>query len=125
MLMENLLKKLPKEIIDLIIQYDGRMKYRNGVYMVKIDKNDDRYPLLHNLPKKEFYETSLNYGREVFMINNRILRETFVFFRNKRYENNTYYSIYFEEQLDPPPYKITHRFFLGSIFSDHQTFILP
>ena len=126
--MENLIKKLPNELKDLIIQYDGSIKFRNGVYMNQIDKKDDRYQLLRSMSRKEFYETTLNSYtpvNETFMFNNKFLRETFVFFRNKRYENNTFFAIYFEEQLEPQPYKITHHFFLQSMFSDHQTFILP
>lgn len=121
--MENIWKKLPNEIIDLIIKFDGRMKCRNGVYMNQIDKKDERYQLLRSMARKEFYETKLNIGRQTYMINNRFLRETFVFFRNKRYNDYQYYTIYFEEQLDPPPYIITHHFF--KTFSDYQSFILP
>ena len=123
--MNNNWKNLPNEIIDLIIHYDGRIKLRNGVYMNQISKKDERYQLLSSMSRKEFYELTLNTGLETFMINNRIIRETFVFFRKKRYENNTFFAIFFEEQLNPQPYKITHHFFLQSMFSDHQTFILP
>ena len=115
-------KSLPNEIIDLIIQYDGRIKYRNGVYMNQIDKKDDRYLLLYCISRKEFFETSLNFQRE-FMFNSKFVRETFVFFRKKRYENNKYFSIYFEEQLDPLPYTITHHFM--KTFTNNCSFILP
>ena len=38
--------KLPVELIDLTLEYDGSIKKRNGVYMNQIPKNDTRYDLL-------------------------------------------------------------------------------
>lgn len=34
---------LPREIIDIILEYDGRIKYRKGVYTNIISKRDERY----------------------------------------------------------------------------------
>lgn len=42
--------KLPVELIDLTLEYDGSIKKRNGVYMNQIPKNDTRYDLLKFLP---------------------------------------------------------------------------
>ena len=42
--------KLPVELIALILEYDGSIKKRNGVYMNQIPKNDTRYDLLKFLP---------------------------------------------------------------------------
>jgi len=41
---------LPLEIIHHILEYDGRIKYRNGKYMNQIAQDDDRYHLLRKIP---------------------------------------------------------------------------
>ena len=40
---------LPQDIVNLILQFDGRIKYRKGEYINCISKNDYRYKLLSNL----------------------------------------------------------------------------
>ena len=41
------IKNIPKELINLILEYDGRIKYKNGYYVDIIPKNDLRYAMLH------------------------------------------------------------------------------
>ena len=41
---------LPLELIYLILEYDGRIKYRNGKYMNQIAQDDDRYKMLQSMP---------------------------------------------------------------------------
>jgi len=41
------LRYLPVEIIHIILQYDGRIKYRNGMYINIIYKYDIRYMCLY------------------------------------------------------------------------------
>lgn len=37
---------LPKELLHIILDYSGKIKYRNGKYINTIDKADPRYDLL-------------------------------------------------------------------------------
>lgn len=42
---------IPNDILNIILEYDGRIKYKNGKYVNVIHKNDKRYnmisPILH------------------------------------------------------------------------------
>ena len=43
-------EKLPMELIDIILNYNGSIKLRNGVYINQIPRNDTRYELLKQFP---------------------------------------------------------------------------
>jgi len=47
------MKSLPKELLHLILEYDGRIKYRHGEYINIIHKNDTRYAHLFPIIKKK------------------------------------------------------------------------
>ena len=40
---------LPKDIIHIILDFDGKIKYRNGLYINIIKNNDFRYTILSQL----------------------------------------------------------------------------
>ena len=44
---------LPHDIILLILDFDGRSKYRHGKFMRPMSKLDKRYQMLQDVPKKE------------------------------------------------------------------------
>jgi len=46
--------KLPNDIMREIAQYVG-VKYRNGKYMVQIPKDDPRYRILSQIPRKKIF----------------------------------------------------------------------
>jgi len=49
--------KLPKEIINIILELNGYHVYRHGKYMIQLGKNDPRYTILQKKPsiKKNEY----------------------------------------------------------------------
>lgn len=44
---------IPKEIINLILEYDGRIKDRNGKYINIISKKDIRYKIIQQVMSKK------------------------------------------------------------------------
>ncbi len=40
---------IPKELLDMIAEYDGRIKYKRGKYETIIPKNDKRYDIIKPL----------------------------------------------------------------------------
>jgi hypothetical protein len=40
---------IPKDLLDVILEYDGRIKYKNGKYVNIIHKNDERYNILTSI----------------------------------------------------------------------------
>ena len=52
---------IPNDIVKLLLQFDGRIKYRNGQYVDSIDRNDERYVMLDKVTKKkiEIYQSEI------------------------------------------------------------------
>ena len=67
--MKSIFIKLPLEIIILILDFDNKIKYRNGKFINQILKTDKRYELLKNIsPIKKnllFNIYSLCYTRDL------------------------------------------------------------
>ena len=105
----NIFAKLPKELINSILPYDGRIKYKDGIYTNIISKNDSRYDLLSKLK----YPTMVKYTHLV---------DCFI-------QEHFEYIIDFNEQfhlsafnLSIPPTKITY-FFHTNLEIDNRYYI--
>lgn len=45
--------KVPKDLLHIILEFDGRIKYRNGEYVNVIHKYDERYDMIKPLISKK------------------------------------------------------------------------
>ena len=59
------MKVLPKELLHIILEMDGRIKYRNGKYVNIIHKYDERYDMIKSLISKkiEIVKTILSFQK--------------------------------------------------------------
>ena len=44
---------IPTELLDIILQYDGKIKYKNGKFVNIIHKNDERYNIIKSIMTKK------------------------------------------------------------------------
>ena len=44
---------IPEDLLHIILEYDGRIKYKNGRYVNIIHKNDERYNIISPLISKK------------------------------------------------------------------------
>jgi hypothetical protein len=44
---------IPKDLLHIILEYDGRIKYKNGKYVNIIHKNDERYNIINPIINKK------------------------------------------------------------------------
>jgi len=44
---------LPKDLLHIILEFDGRIKYRNGKYINIIHKHDERYDMIKPIISKK------------------------------------------------------------------------
>ena len=44
---------IPNDLLDIILEYDGRIKYKHGKYVNIIHKNDERYDIIRPLMSKK------------------------------------------------------------------------
>ena len=57
----ELFANLPKDNKNIILSYDGNIKYRRGEYVNQIHKDDNRYHYLSYIPKRQIQEDVPSY----------------------------------------------------------------
>ena len=88
--MNNIFQRLPIEIVQHILTYDGTiLRERNGKYMKQISKTDKRYEVLNQIPIKNliFNHHMGTYVRVRFNANNLAMTMT-------EYSNHLNMNIY-------------------------------
>jgi len=97
------MNRLPTELINRILEYDGRIKYRNGKYMNRISQDDDRYKIVKSLPRiVPFYSnSSMNYWT--------------IWIKTKNKEICIYKSVSYHLHEDPCIYDIVYNEFMSYI----------
>lgn len=55
MLSKDIVHMLPEHLIPIILQYDGRIKYRKGEYVNIIHPLDERYSMIENIICKKLH----------------------------------------------------------------------
>jgi hypothetical protein len=93
--------QFPLEVIIHILEYSNHgVKYRNGKFIDQIDKKDERYYLLYNLPKIEtiyfFHNTPFYYIRNLGEYEVK-LKKTYIddLYPESQYDHELYYQLSF------------------------------
>lgn len=86
--------KLPIDIIHRILDYDGKIKYRNGIYMNQIPCNDTRYGMLHKLASKSFEKQLSDNGDIIYKTRVELTKFTLMCIHNHPLWYNKTYLVY-------------------------------
>lgn len=66
--MNDLWKQLPNDILNQVIKYDNKIKNRNGMYINQISKDDERYKMLLEIPKKKMEIQTYGWGPVTYKV---------------------------------------------------------
>ena len=74
---------IPQELVNIILEYDGRIKYKKGKYINIIHKLDYRYSIIHQLISKKI--NYLNFIYNELLIKNSYILEIILNQKNRLY----------------------------------------
>ena len=96
-------KRLPIELINIILQYDNIIKYRNGIFINQININNLKYNLIEeNIKNKLKIISKTKVTNNSFIIDTVICKKGFNIRYNYFYNkiNNSVYTFTFSKILD-------------------------
>jgi len=113
----SIFSKLPTYIIVIIIGYNDDISYRNGKYIDRIKKNDNRCQLLMTIPKKKYDIYDMNYYVYLPIDGG---EDKYLYMSSSEINNNNFYinlikynwyesSIYVEDEGDLDGYNISNE----------------
>ena len=88
------MEKLPMDIVHHILEYNGTVKYRNGVYINRIPRDDKRYDMLRNLASKTFECQLLDNGEKIYKTRVELKNFTLLFIQNHPFWYHKNYIVY-------------------------------
>lgn len=95
-------KRLPIELVNIILQYDNIIKYRNGIFMNQININDLKYNLIKkNIKNKLKIISKTKVTNNSFIIDSFICKKKFIIKYHYFYHKiNSIYTFTFSRILD-------------------------
>jgi len=104
---------LPKEIVNIIIQYDGRIKYRKGKYMNQLNIADKKYDLLNKffINKTYIFNKILFVNGDTFYIYFPVGNYYFGMIYDYKYHGTGYTISFYKDIQESWWYKMTHIFY--------------
>jgi hypothetical protein len=72
---------IPRELLHIILEYDGKIKYRTGKYINIIKKNDFRYNIVENIISKKLLiikNTKIDGSRFFFDVRLKTIKNRFL-----------------------------------------------
>jgi len=101
--MNEVWKNTPIDIIDKIVRYTGKMRWRNGVFMNQIRKDDARYVILQTIPEKIYTYDPISNVHNTYVFFNSYkdnMRKIIVKYENKSVLHTLFNYFYFNACLD-------------------------
>ena len=102
---------LPTELIDIILEFEGSIKQRNGVYMNQISRSDERYKFLDKLHINSLNNLEIMKDLDNLKAYMNLERNHEVVLNEDDYDEIDEYII---EELDEIHYKFSYLFTLMS-----------
>ena len=96
------MNQLPLELVHRILEYDGRIKYRNGKYMNQIAQDDVRYKMLKQMPQIQTWEHLFNMYMSIYSFDKQCCFEKY---ETRWYSETSHINMYTSSEIGHYMYK--------------------